>query len=88
MLAPCILLSWYRVAVAQQVLERGIELMRQLDCILRRTQVLNLKGLGWLYRQSFFLYAMFGIAGLSLIWFCIKGPEPFRRRKPEDIYDE
>jgi len=31
---------------------------------------------------------MFGIVGLSLLWFCIKGPEPFRRRKPEDIYNE
>lgn len=61
---------------------------RLTDSILCIIQVLNLKGLGWLYRQSFFLYAMFGIVGLSLLWFCIKGPEPFRRRKPEDIYNE
>lgn len=51
-------------------------------------QVLNLKGLGWIYRQAIFLYMMYSIVGLSLIWFCIKGPEPFKRRKPEDIYKD
>ena len=51
-------------------------------------QVLNLKGLGWLYQQAAFLYAMYGIVGLSILWFAIKGPEPFKRRHADDIYKE
>jgi hypothetical protein len=51
-------------------------------------QLLNLRGLGWIYRQSIFLYMMYGIVGLSFAFFAIKGPEPFKRRKAEDIYKE
>lgn len=49
-------------------------------------QLLNLRGLGWIYRQSIFLYIMYGIVGLSFAFFAIKGPEPFKRQKAEDIY--
>ena len=49
-------------------------------------QLLNLWGLSWLYRQSLFLYGMFGFVGLSVIWFSIKGPEPWRRSSEEDAY--
>ena len=51
-------------------------------------QVLNLQGLGWLYRQSFFLYCLFGVVGLSIVWFCVKGPEPFKRRTDADAWKE
>jgi hypothetical protein len=55
-----------------------------LICCL--VQLLNLRGLGWIYRQSIFLYIMYGIVGLSFALFAIKGPEPFKRQKPEDVY--
>lgn len=51
-------------------------------------QLLNLKGLGWIYQQSIFMYMMYGIVGLSFAFFAIKGPEPFKRRKAEDIYKD
>ena len=56
-----------------------------LVCCL--VQLLNLRGLGWIYRQSIFLYIMYGIVGLSFAFFAIKGPEPFKRQKPEDVYE-
>ena len=51
-------------------------------------QLLNLKGLSWLYRVSIFLYIMFGFVGLATLWFSIKGPEPWRRKSDEDAYKD
>lgn len=49
-------------------------------------QLLNLRGLSWLYRVSIFLYIMFGFVGLAIIWFSVRGPEPYRRDNDEDAY--
>ena len=51
-------------------------------------QVVNIQGLGWLYRTNIFFYCMFGFIGLSILWFSIKGPEPFKRRGKFDAYAE
>ena len=58
------------------------------EAVLPCAQLLNLKGLSWLYRVSIFLYIMFAFVGLAVVYFSIKGPEPWRRRTDEDAYKD
>lgn len=78
---------------SRMALEKSVRYSSKIMCDVKErfapaAQVLNLQGLGWLYRQSFFLYCLFGVVGLSIVWFCVKGPEPFKRRTDADAWKE
>lgn len=49
-------------------------------------QLTNLQGLQWLYNQNFFIYIFLGMTGVTLIFLVIRGPDHWKREKPEDVY--
>lgn len=50
------------------------------------SQVTNLRGLGWVYNHNLFIYILLGVMGVSFVYFCVRGPDRWKRRKPEDAY--
>lgn len=46
----------------------------------------NMQGLSWLYNENVFIYCFLGFVGLTLIYLIIRGPDAWKRHKPEDVY--
>lgn len=49
-------------------------------------QLTTLQGLGWVYQNNIFIYIWLGIIGITLIYLVVRGPDRWKRRKPEDAY--
>ncbi|KAL6775793.1 hypothetical protein ACKKBG_A18505 [Auxenochlorella protothecoides x Auxenochlorella symbiontica] len=50
-------------------------------------QLTSLQGLSWLYNNSIFIYILLGMTLLTLIYLCVRGPDRWKREKPEGVYE-